>query len=293
MSSDGSELKSVAERVAYYCNKSSSGCLHIKVGIRKGVIYIQKGRVADAEYSDKRGISALYDLMTVQEPVMNWMSGQTTSQITMDLDMGRTQKLAENPHTAASSAAKEPSGLMEQHYIQLDWDNPGGQSASFRLDKKGQASYVIGRAPDCQVVVDDASVESIHCTLLVQDDIVELWDLGTDNKTSINGLVVAQAVLNPGDRIRLGSAELIFQLKLRRGVQSAFAQSAQTTQAVGRSTAREVAKTPVKIPLPPLSEANTVSLKAPITYHSLQQKKQKDEAAQGLFSRFFEKKRKS
>ena len=70
---------------------------------------------------------------------------------------------------------------------------------------------VIGRAPTCDLVVNDTSVSRRHAQLSVTDGACTVTDLGSRNGTYVNGEQVDEAPLNDGDRLVLGQ----FQLKVR------------------------------------------------------------------------------
>jgi hypothetical protein len=74
---------------------------------------------------------------------------------------------------------------------------------------------VIGRSRDCEVVLDDTGVSRRHAQLRPVDD-GEGWtveDLGSTNGVTVNGEAVTGAhELHAGDRIELGSTEIVFEL---------------------------------------------------------------------------------
>jgi LSD1 subclass zinc finger protein len=66
----------------------------------------------------------------------------------------------------------------------------------------------IGRNPTNDIRVHDATVSSFHCELIVTEESVLVRDLNSTNGTFINGQPVQEAVLEPGQILRLGNAEL-------------------------------------------------------------------------------------
>jgi hypothetical protein len=73
---------------------------------------------------------------------------------------------------------------------------------------------VIGRSRDCDIVLDDAGVSRRHAEL--RPEASASWtieDLGSTNGVRVNGLAVAGAHgLRTGDRIAMGSTELLFEV---------------------------------------------------------------------------------
>lgn len=71
------------------------------------------------------------------------------------------------------------------------------------------ASYVVvGRSPDCDVVLDDGSVSARHARLRWDADHVEVEDLGSANGTFVDGRMIARARVRPGDELVLGRVSL-------------------------------------------------------------------------------------
>ena len=56
--------------------------------------------------------------------------------------------------------------------------------------------------------IHDATVSSFHCEIVVSEDTVLVRDLGSTNGTYIDGQQVQEAPLQPGQILRLGSADL-------------------------------------------------------------------------------------
>jgi hypothetical protein len=67
----------------------------------------------------------------------------------------------------------------------------------------------IGRAPDCDLILDRVDVSRHHAELLKIDATTyELRDLGSSNGTQLNGVPVSAAMVGDGDEVRLGSLSL-------------------------------------------------------------------------------------
>jgi hypothetical protein len=70
---------------------------------------------------------------------------------------------------------------------------------------------VIGRSRRCDIVLTDPNVSRQHAEVRRQDDGFMLMDLGSTNGTRVNRRDVKQVVLQHGDRIELGTTELLFE----------------------------------------------------------------------------------
>ncbi len=73
----------------------------------------------------------------------------------------------------------------------------------------GSGSLLIGRLPECDVLLQDNLVSRMHARISVQHDSVVVEDLHSSNGVYVNGQRVNHsAVLREGDRILIGTTEL-------------------------------------------------------------------------------------
>jgi hypothetical protein len=71
----------------------------------------------------------------------------------------------------------------------------------------------IGRSRDCDVVLDDAGISRRHAEIRPGPDGWTVADLGSTNGVRVNGAEVRGAyALAPGDRVELGSTEIVFEV---------------------------------------------------------------------------------
>jgi pSer/pThr/pTyr-binding forkhead associated (FHA) protein len=66
----------------------------------------------------------------------------------------------------------------------------------------------IGRVEDNLFQINEPSVSSHHCEVLLRDNDVVIKDLGSTNGTFINNAKIAESALKPGQTLRLGNVEL-------------------------------------------------------------------------------------
>ncbi len=64
--------------------------------------------------------------------------------------------------------------------------------------------YLLGRGPECDVVVDDARVSRRHARLTVETARAAIVDLGSKNGIEIDGMAVADGELGPSSWLSLG-----------------------------------------------------------------------------------------
>jgi hypothetical protein len=69
---------------------------------------------------------------------------------------------------------------------------------------------VVGRSETSDICIPHGSVSSTHCELLLDSDQVTLRDLGSTNGTFHHASRVQELNIRPGDRVRLGSVDVLY-----------------------------------------------------------------------------------
>src|SRR5439155_19823393 len=81
------------------------------------------------------------------------------------------------------------------------------------IDKR---RVVIGRAKECDIQVHDANVSRQHAEVRQEGTAFWLVDLDSTNGTEVNGQREQRAKLDDGDKITVGSTELLFEAAVPR-----------------------------------------------------------------------------
>jgi len=76
----------------------------------------------------------------------------------------------------------------------------------------GSEVLVIGRLPECGVVLADPNVSRRHAEVRRAGDAVVVTDLGSTNGTRVNGVPIREQHLATGDEITVGSTTLVVQM---------------------------------------------------------------------------------
>ena len=76
----------------------------------------------------------------------------------------------------------------------------------------GSKAVVIGRLPECDVVLADSNVSRRHAEVQRRGDGVFVTDLGSTNGTRSTASLVREQLLSSGDEISVGSTKLIFEM---------------------------------------------------------------------------------
>lgn len=72
-----------------------------------------------------------------------------------------------------------------------------------------QLPITIGRGDDASVCVHDRWVSRRHCEVDAIDGALVVRDLGSKHGTFVNGEIVTQAVLKPGDQLGVGLSTFV------------------------------------------------------------------------------------
>jgi hypothetical protein len=82
------------------------------------------------------------------------------------------------------------------------------QSMAGRSCELAAERTTIGRVEDNAFQIAEPSVSSRHCEILLRGSDVVVKDLNSTNGTFINGEKISEAVLKPGQTLRLGNIDL-------------------------------------------------------------------------------------
>lgn len=88
----------------------------------------------------------------------------------------------------------------------LESELEDGNHVTFRLTDG--AVKTVGRSAGAEFMLDVALVSRLHCRLTATDPGLEVVDLDSTNGTFVNGKPIKKALLQPGDRLKVGRVEL-------------------------------------------------------------------------------------
>jgi pSer/pThr/pTyr-binding forkhead associated (FHA) protein len=84
----------------------------------------------------------------------------------------------------------------------LELVNADRQKPSIVLD---QFPVIVGLDPGADICLDDSSVGHYQCMIDRSEGLLTVWDLGTKQGTTINGVRISRtAPLRPGDELGIG-----------------------------------------------------------------------------------------
>jgi hypothetical protein len=125
---------------------------------------------------------------------------------------------AQNAPVSAAAGAPAPAaagGQADEGTHTSLLPRPGAAASAHLIDRNGRrhplrGTATIGRLPECEVTLDDASVSRRHARVEPNGDGWSITDLGSTNGVKVNGESVRSATLRDGDRLQLGSLALTF-----------------------------------------------------------------------------------
>jgi hypothetical protein len=114
-------------------------------------------------------------------------------------EAGHTMVYRSQPTEAASAAELD----VEREQVTLSWN---GQRRT--IDKR---RVLIGRSKECDVQLADPNASRRHAELRREGTAYWIVDLDSTNGIEVNGRRLKRAKLEDGDRVTLGSTELVFR----------------------------------------------------------------------------------
>ncbi len=113
-----------------------------------------------------------------------------------------TEALASAPASAAPPAGPTPPSRRAPmlHIEVLDT----GADLHVR-----QGRYTIGRSQESDLSIDSTTVSRKHAVIVERGDTWWVFDLGSTNGTRVNGQRASELPIRPGDRVRVGTVELL------------------------------------------------------------------------------------
>ncbi len=113
------------------------------------------------------------------------------------------QTMIYRPRGAETEAASPEALGLEREIAALTWNG--------RRRELDQRRLLIGRSKECDIQLDDANVSRRHAELRQEGASYWIIDLDSTNGIEVNGRRLKRAKLEDGDRMTLGSTELVFR----------------------------------------------------------------------------------
>jgi hypothetical protein len=207
VTSTDNQLFSVEEALAKLAQTREQGVLIASRGAELIHIYVQDGFVVRAHGNTKEAADAVGQALSWKDSSYTWLRGIQPPNPAKNLHIaileltakfgaaGRPKMIA--TAKLASALKKEPGETKFRYYLVP-------QDRLMERVYLNKTSTVMGRDPECDFFVDNADVSWRHCLLDLQARGISVLDLNSTNGTFVNGILIRDAPLKPGDRLELG-----------------------------------------------------------------------------------------
>jgi pSer/pThr/pTyr-binding forkhead associated (FHA) protein len=115
--------------------------------------------------------------------------------------------------------------------MRLEYTDAEGNIVEVAL---GNTEVLIGRSPQCHVVLASPDVSRQHASIRLWGDDYVIKDLGSENGLYVNGQRVEIAVLRDGDVIRVGSCEIHVRQSISERAPSTVIREIESKMAHGK-----------------------------------------------------------
>ena len=103
-----------------------------------------------------------------------------------------------------------------------------------------RGAVMIGRHPECDVLLDSLRVSRRHCVLSADGEAVVVRDLGSTNGTWVNGRRVQRERLKPGDKVSI--AHIRYRLEATSACHASASKSADCSTPLPRRSGLRVTR---------------------------------------------------
>jgi hypothetical protein len=203
---DNKQLFSTEEALTRLEQKRDQGCLLVSKGSELIQIYVQDGFVIRASSRTKEGESAIDLALHLVDASHTWLGGVQPP------TTGKNIRLSILELTVKHGDVTKPKMIETSRLMDVEKKESEARFKYFLVprDKPTEKVYlrknstVIGRDNTADVVIDNSDVSWRHCLLDIQTRGVSVLDLNSTNGTFVNGILIRDCNLNPGDHLELG-----------------------------------------------------------------------------------------
>jgi len=219
MNSADNQLFSPEEALARLGQNKEQGCLMVTKGTELISIYVQNGFVLSAVSGVKSGREAVGQALHLAEASYQWVRGVQPPDPERSIFLNIQEFIITNGTVNKSKATEtgnihlrstEATGASEYSYFLIPDDQP---TVKMVLTK---TATVLGRDKTSDLVIDDVNISGRHCILDIRSRGLFILDLDSTNGTYVNGVLIRDGYINPGDVLELGSYRLTVNRDLRK-----------------------------------------------------------------------------
>jgi pSer/pThr/pTyr-binding forkhead associated (FHA) protein len=205
------------------CLSRRSGQITFRSGESYGFIYIQQGRVLHALCGKTEGEEAIYSMLlwpgggfSLDEDIL---PHKKTVTLTWEQLLFEGARRADGGQIRPASSATtittaEPLTIrIQDSQPKLTVTRPDLPPVVYDLV---QEYTHVGRASSNEISLPYPSISNRHCIFVRSGPDIVLRDLNSSNGTYVNGEIISEIILHPGDTIQLGSVMIKFEPGVKR-----------------------------------------------------------------------------
>jgi pSer/pThr/pTyr-binding forkhead associated (FHA) protein len=206
------------------CLSRRSGQITFRSGESYGFIYIQHGRVLHALCGTTEGEEAIYSMLTwpgggfsLDEDILPHKKTVEATWEQLLFEGARRADLGTNRPSKAlgpTITTAEPMTIrMYDSQPKLTITRPDLPEATYNLEEE----YThVGRAQGNEICLPYPSISNRHCIFIHSGPEIVLRDLNSSNGTYVNGEIISEVVLRPGDTVQCGTVFMKFEPGVKR-----------------------------------------------------------------------------
>jgi pSer/pThr/pTyr-binding forkhead associated (FHA) protein len=205
------------------CLSRRSGQITFRSGESYGFIYIQHGRVLHALCGNTEGEEAIYSMLlwpgggfSLDEDILPHKKTVllTWEQLLFEgarrADVGLSGPM---PTTKTITTAEPLTIRIQDSQPKLTVTRPDLPPIVYELD---QEYTHVGRSANNEIPLPYPSISNRHCIFIQSGSDIVLRDLNSSNGTYVNGEIISEVVLRPGDLIQMGTVTIKFEPGIKR-----------------------------------------------------------------------------
>jgi pSer/pThr/pTyr-binding forkhead associated (FHA) protein len=206
------------------CLSRRSGQITFRSGESYGFIYIQHGRVLHALCGSTEGEEAIYAMLlwpgggfTLDEDILPHKKtvASTWEQLLFEGARRADSAGMTAPKTTGATITTLEPLTIRTHDSQpkLTVTRPDLPPVVFILE---QEYTHVGRAPGNEISLPYPAISNRHCIFIHSGPDIVLRDLNSSNGTCVNGEIISEVILRPGDLIQVGTVQIKFEPGVKR-----------------------------------------------------------------------------
>jgi hypothetical protein len=218
MTNSGDQLFTTEEVFFRLGQNKDQGCLLVSKGAELVTIYVKNGTVLSATSGHRTGKEAIDHALHLADATHQWVRGVQPPNPGENIRLNIQEFIVTNGRLAKDKVAE--TGRMRGKPV----ETPESQFTYFLVPEHEptvkliltKTATVLGRTKAADLIIEDFNVSARHCILDVQIRGLFILDLDSTNGTYVNGVLVRDGYVNPGDVIELGDYRLRVNRELRK-----------------------------------------------------------------------------